>query len=132
MNLTLSKTFHFNGAQDQLTEIRTLFLKKFMGHKVKSTQTQCPLACMFWEGIYSYYPDNSSSALRFLGFSREFLKFLIGNRRFSEEYANWIETNHDTLLKQFSNLRKPKITFYDLKMYADMLLSGIKEALIYV
>ncbi len=104
-------------------------MKAFIGDKLQDPLPKCPIECMFWDWIYSYYPDNDLSTVRFHGFSREYVAFLMDNKRFSQDYGAWIQQNADNMVKMAMDQTKPKVAGYDVKMYADMLLKTIKEKL---
>ena len=53
-----------NVANTRLAEIRKQFLKGFIGDKLQEPLPKCPIECMFWDWIYTYYPDNDISAVR--------------------------------------------------------------------
>lgn len=110
-------------------KLRIHFLKNFTGHKLENPPPQCSIECFFWERIFSYYPNNTSSPSRFLEFGPEFLRFLLDNKLFSEDYVTWIQENSERIIKQFDDSIDPKITSYDAKLYADILLNTIKEIL---
>ncbi len=49
----------------KLYEVRKQFLKGFIGAKLQENSPKCPIECMFWDWIYSYYPDNEISSVRY-------------------------------------------------------------------
>jgi len=109
-------------------ELRTNFLKGFVGDKLQEALPKCPIECMFWDWIYSYYPDNDISPIRFAGFTRKFVNFLIENKKFALDYGNWIKLNTEKMVNAATKLAKNKITSFDIRMYADMMLQSIKES----
>ena len=115
--------------ETRIQEFRKQFLKGFIGDKLQEPLPKCPIECMFWDWIFSYYPDNNTSAVRFNGFTREFLLFLIDNRRFALEYRNWLQLNSENLVRAVQSQAKERVAAYDVKMYAEMLEKTIDEKL---
>ena len=68
----------------------------------------------------------------FTGFTREFVTFLIDNRKFAQEYGKWIQQNEESLIKSAAADSKHKISLFDVKMYANMFKQIIKERLSFV
>ncbi len=66
---------------------------------------------------------------RFTGFTREFVTFLIDNRRFAEGYTIWIQQNQEVLIRIAGTQKLLTVTAYDVKMYADMFRQIIREKL---
>ena len=108
-------------------ELRTYFLKGFIGDKVMEESPKCPIECLFWEWVYSYYPDNMISPVRFKTFCREYILFMISNKHFSESYIDWINKNKEKYEEIAIKTSSLKITSYDVKVYVEILLNSIKE-----
>jgi len=121
------KRAHPNDSDNVLIKMRIHFLKGFISHKIMNPLPPCPIECFFWEQIYSYFPNNPLSPLRFKSFSREFLQFLLENKRFSEDYVTWIQKNSEKIIEQFDGIKDSKIISYDVKLYSDILMNIIRE-----
>jgi len=113
----------------KIEECRTNFLRGFIGQKILEPVSKCPIESMFWDWIFSYYPDNEGSAVRFASMNRSFLTFVLDHRRFAAEYADWIKKNEATLIQYVTTAMKPKISVVDIKLYANMTNSIIQEKL---
>ena len=48
----------------RLEEVRKIFMRGFIGQKVLGAVPKCPIESMFWDWIFSYYPDNEMSPVR--------------------------------------------------------------------
>eukprot|EP00826_Nyctotherus_ovalis_P051078 TRINITY_DN6363_c0_g1_i2.p1 TRINITY_DN6363_c0_g1~~TRINITY_DN6363_c0_g1_i2.p1 ORF type:complete len:257 (-),score=32.67 TRINITY_DN6363_c0_g1_i2:262-1032(-) len=123
------KKAHPEDSESVLIRLRIRFLQGFIGTKLKGPLPKCAAECLFWEHIYSYYPKNTSSPLRFAEFGQEFLQFMLENRHFSEDYVIWIRENAEEIRREFDVTTDSNITSYDVKLYSDLLLSIIKENL---
>ncbi len=113
----------------RIDEMRRYFLLGFIGQKILDPLPKCPIESMFWDWIFSYYPDNESSSCRFIGFSREYLTFLLDHKRFAADFLEWIEQNEPTLATCASVSGAYKVTAADVKLYADICKRIIREKL---
>jgi hypothetical protein len=48
----------------QIMELRQNFLRGYIGQKLLDPLPKCPIESMFWDWMYSYYPDNEISTIR--------------------------------------------------------------------
>lgn len=62
---SLIHTLSSNVEVKKLDEVRRQFLKGFIGDKLQEALPRCPIVCMFWDWIYSLYPDNEISSARY-------------------------------------------------------------------
>lgn len=128
--------------EDSKVEVlRKNFLRGFFGYKLLEPVSKCPIDCMFWDWLFSYYPDNDISPIRyslflfnlyrFAKFSREYLTFLLDHKRFVQCYLDWIQKN-DCLLISYAttSCSIPKlVTAAEIKFYADVHKEILKEKL---
>ena len=47
-----------------MADLRQLFLRGFFGQKLLDPTPRCPIASMFWDWLYSFYPENTMSTVR--------------------------------------------------------------------
>ena len=123
----------------RIEELRKNFLRGVLGQKLLDPLPKCPVESMFWDWIFSYYPDNEASSVRytvsiiilnrFSNFSREFLNFLLDHRRFVSVFLDWITQNEESLIYFTSNPGTHRIASFDIRLYADIFKRIIKEKL---
>ena len=53
-----------NVGDSKIGEVRTFFLRSFLGQKLLDPLPRCPIESMFWDWEFSYYPDNEMSSVR--------------------------------------------------------------------
>ena len=118
-----------NMEASRLEETRKTFLRGFVGQKVLDPMPKCPIESMFWDWIFSYYPENEMSTVRFAGFSREYLSFVLDHKRFASDYLDWIQINETNIIRFASTSAAHRISVVDVMMYGDIVKRIIIEKL---
>lgn len=126
----------------RIYELRQNFLRGFLGQKLLDPLPKCPIECMFWDWVYSYYPDNEMSTVRYIscgllkyrfsGFTKEYITFVISHKRFAQGYLDWIQQNEGSLISFAISTTSIHLTPFETKVYADIFKQILKEKLYYV
>lgn len=104
-------------------------IQGFIGCKVLQPNSSCPINTLFWDWIFSLYPDNDASSSRFTGFNRAYTLFLTHEPRFAREYAEWIGRNEDAVVRVAEGSPPLRSLAVDIKWYCTLTQALIKEAL---
>jgi len=138
--MQLFQEINDNIEASRIEELRRNFLRGFIGQKVLDAVPKCPIESMFWDWIFSYYPDNEISAVRyrkisayslhrFTNFSRDYLGFLLDMKRFAYDFLDWIQQNEVNLMNFAAVPGSHKITAIDIKLYSEIFKRIIREKL---
>ena len=71
-----------------LNTLRGVYLRCFIGSKIKTPLTKCAFTNEFWEWIFTLFPENANSNNRFTS-NRVFLYFALHYERVRKEFIQW-------------------------------------------
>lgn len=104
-------------------------IQAFFGFKVLQPNSCCPINSLFWDWMFSLYPDNDYSAARFSGFGRAYTRFLTQEPHFAAEYSAWITRNKDWLVHTAGEQASRRVQLVDVKWCCALTQALIKESL---